>query len=242
VAQRQAEFDSAAATRQGELEGAAVARLAELENSVTEQLATLGQALEAPMTRLIETASETPKAAAEVIGKLREEMSKNIERDNDLLEERSRLMTQLDGLAQTMEQSSAAQRDAIETLINRSAETLSQVGTQFGERLEDEASKLSDVADHFTAHSQEIASLGDAFGVAVQHFSESNNQLIENLTRIEGALEASNNRSDEQLGYYVAQAREIIDHNMLSHREIVDALRGVDSAPQKTAEPAEVSE
>ena len=38
------------------------------------------------MTRLIETASETPRAAAEVIGKLREEVSNNLERDNTLLE------------------------------------------------------------------------------------------------------------------------------------------------------------
>jgi len=203
---------------------AAVARLGELEQGVTTQLATLGQALEAPMTRLIETASETPKAAADVIEKLRLEMSKNIERDNDLLAERTRLMRQLDSLAQTMEQSSAGQREAIDSLISRSADTLAQVGTQFGERLEGEASKLAEVADHFTSSSQDVASLGESFGIAVQQFSESNTQLMENLTRIETSLQASNNRSDEQLSYYVAQAREIIDHNLLSHKEILDAL------------------
>jgi len=204
---------------------AAVARLGELEQGVVTHLASLGQALEAPMTRLIETASETPKAAAEVIDKLRLEMSKNIERDNDLLAERTRLMQQLDSLAQTMEQSSAGQREAIDQLISRSADTLAQVGTQFGERLEGEASKLAEVADHFTASSQDVASLGESFGIAVQQFSDSNTQLMENLTRIETSLQASNNRSDEQLSYYVAQAREIIDHNLLSHKEILDALQ-----------------
>ena len=54
------------------------------------------------MTRLIETASQTPKAAADVIEKLRGEMSKNLERDNDLLSERTRLMEQLDTLSNTL--------------------------------------------------------------------------------------------------------------------------------------------
>mgnify|MGYP000465112736 CR=1 FL=1 len=216
----------------------AVARLGELEQGVATHLATLGQALEAPMTRLIETASETPKAAADVIGQLRQEMSKNIERDNDLLAERARLMQQLDALAQTMEQSSAGQREAIDDLISRSADTLAQVGNQFGERLEGQASKLSEVADHFTVSSQDVASLGESFGIAVQQFSESNTQLMENLTRIETSLQASNNRSDEQLSYYVAQAREIIDHNLLSHKEILDALRLESANQNKDKDPA----
>jgi hypothetical protein len=84
---------------------------------------------------------------------------------------------------------------------------------------------LADVTEQFASRSAEIASLGDAFNSAVTLFSDSNNQLIENLTRIEASLEKSNNRSDEQLGFYVAQAREIIDHNLLSQKEIIDALR-----------------
>ena len=47
---------------------------------------------------------------------------------------------------------------------------------------------------------------------------------MENLARIEQALGVSNERSDEQLAYYVAQAREIIDHNLLSHQKIISAL------------------
>ena len=57
-----------------ELEGPRIL-LAGLEATVTEHLGRLGTALEAPMTRLIETASQTPKAAAEVITRLREEMT-----------------------------------------------------------------------------------------------------------------------------------------------------------------------
>jgi len=208
-------------TRRGDV---AIERLRELESVVTKHLQTLGQSLEEPMTRLIETASQTPKAAAEVIEKLRGEMTKNFERDNDLLAERTSLMAQLDSLSKTLEQSSVGQRDAIDSLIERSAETMSKVGEQFGEQLEGESSKLAGVVENFASSSAEMASLGDAFNAAVALFSESNSQLIENLCRIETSLERSSSRSDEQLAYYVAQAREIIDHNLLTHKEIVDAM------------------
>lgn len=203
---------------------AAVAHLGQLETTVATQLAALGLALEEPMTQLIETASQTPKAAADVIEKLRGEMTKNFERDNDLLSERTRLMEQLDTLSKTLEASSTGQRDAIDALIERSADTLSQVGNQFSERLEGESSKLAGVVDHFASSSADMASLGDAFNAAVMMFSESNKELVENLSSIESALEKSTSRSDEQLAYYVSQAREIIDHNLLSHQQIITAL------------------
>jgi len=204
---------------------AAVERLGELESHVAQHIKSLGESLEEPLTRLIETASQTPKAAADVIEKLRGEMTRNFERDNELLAERSRLMEQLDSLANTLEQNSAGQRDAIDALVEQSAEALSIVGQQFGENLENESSKLSEMVKHFASSSAEMASLGDAFNAAVSVFSESNNLLIENLGRIEISLEKSDSRSNEQLAYYVAQAREIIDHNLLTHKEILDALQ-----------------
>ncbi|MEO7106163.1 MAG: DUF802 domain-containing protein, partial [Rhodoferax sp.] len=63
---------------------AAVERLGELQTALTGHLTTLGTALEDPIARLIETASEAPRAAAEVIGKLRQEVSSSAARDNEL--------------------------------------------------------------------------------------------------------------------------------------------------------------
>jgi hypothetical protein len=213
---------------------AALERLSELESVVTKHLSSLGIALEAPMARLIETASHTPKAAADVIEKLRDEMTKNFERDNDLLSERTRLMQQLDTLSAKLEESSNDQRDAVTNLVERSEETLTQLGSQYSARMDAEYSKLGTMVEHFSSSSIEMASLGDAFNSAVALFSESNNQLIENLSSIETSLEQAGNRNDEQLAYYVAQAREIIDHNLLSHKEIIDAVR-VQSAPQASS-------
>lgn len=200
-------------------------QLTALEASASSQLASLGRELEEPMARLIETASETPRAAAEVIGKLREEVSNNLERDNALLEERQRMMQDLAALTESLQQSSSGQQQAIEDLVSGSTTMLQTIGEQFQENLSGEASRLSEITVDVAGSAAEMASLGEAFGLAVQLYSESNTQLVDNLSRIEQSMEQSTERSDEQMSYYVAQAREIIDQSMLSQREIIEELR-----------------
>ena len=204
---------------------AASQRLADLEATVASHLATLGKELEEPMTRLIQTASETPKAAAEVIGHLRNEISKNIERDNALLKERQQLMQQLDTLSGTLGQTSADQQEAIEGLVSSSASLLQQVGGRFNEEVSSGLSGLSEMSDHFSSSAVQMSSLGEAFSQAVQQFNDSNAGLVEHLSKIEQAMDQSSSRSDEQMGYYVAQAREIIDQSMMSQREVFEELR-----------------
>ena len=204
---------------------AALARLAELESTVTSHLGTLGKELEAPMTRLIQTASETPRAAAQVIEHLRTEISNNIERDNGLLEERKRIMEELNTLSGSLEKTSDMQRQSIEKLLNSSSDMLQDVGTQFGGHVESELSRMSQVTDSFAGSVTQMSSLGDAFSLAITLFNESNNTLMDHLARIEESMDKSSARSDEQMGYYVAQAREIIDQSMMSQKEVFDGLR-----------------
>ena len=203
----------------------AVERMAQLESVVANHLTSLGNALEAPMTQLIEIASETPRAAAEVIGQLRQEISNNIERDNKLLEERTQLLSKLDAASETYIQTSADQRDAIEKLVEFSAQRLNGISEQFSSNVVNEIDKVSELTDHFSVSAAEIASLGEAFTLAVGLFNESNSKLIDSLGQIEHSLKDSNTRSNEQLGYYVAQAREVIDYSVLSQKEIFDELR-----------------
>ncbi|MCP5163368.1 MAG: DUF802 domain-containing protein [Hahellaceae bacterium] len=203
----------------------AVNRLAELEASVSTHLAALGQSLEAPMIRLIQTASETPRAAAEVIEKLRSEISKNIERDNQLLEERTHSMQELQSLSAALQQASTGQLSAVEALVQSSSAMLETVGGNFTQHVAQEVSKISSVADQFASSAIEMSSLGEAFHQAMSLHSEANSKLMESLGQIERALEKSSARSDEQLGYYVAQARDVIDHSILSQKEIFEELR-----------------
>lgn len=206
---------------------AAVERLSTLESTVAEHLGALGTALEAPMTRLIETASVAPKAAAEVIEQLRREISTNIERDNAMLAERTRMMESLKQLMGALDQASAAQQQAVEQLVQTSAELLHNLGAEFTRQVSTDTARLEDVAAQLTGSSIEVASLSEAFGFAVELFKESNEKLIDNFNRIEASLEKSSTRSDEQLAYYVAQAREIIDLSMMSQKEVFEELRRI---------------
>jgi hypothetical protein len=217
---------------------AAVERLGQLQTEVTNHLTTLGAALEEPITRLIETASEAPRAAAEVIGQLREQISSSVARDNELLEERSRIMETLNGLLDAINHASQEQRAVIDSLVASSATVLNTAAGAITDNVAAETAKLSDIAAHVTSSAVDVASLSEALGVAVLSFNEANEKLVANLDRIEGAMDKSMSRSDEQLAYYVAQAREIIDLSMTSQKEVVEELRQLSAKQAAFAEEA----
>ena len=204
--------------------GAAVERLGQLQNAVTAHLGTLGKALEEPITRLIQTASEAPRAAAEVIGKLRQEVSNSAARDNQLLEERSRILATLNGLLDSIHHASAEQRQVIDTLVSASAVALQDASTRFAQQVGSETGKLAELAAQVGSSAVDVAALGETFGFAVRSFNEANENLITHLQRIEAAMDKSLTRSDEQLAYYVAQAREVIDLCMLSQKQVMESL------------------
>lgn len=175
--------------------------------------------------RLMETAAEAPRAAAEVIGQLRQEISNSMARDNSLLEERGRIMATLNVLLDAINQSAAEQRSAIDSLVTQSTSLLDRVGGQFAERIGTESNRMAEMATQVASSAVEVSSLSESFGFAVQQFADANEKTIASLERIEGALDKSMARSDEQLAYYVAQARELIDLSIMSQKRIVDDLQ-----------------
>jgi hypothetical protein len=178
----------------------------------------------AEISQLVQAASEAPKAAAEVVAELRQKLSESMARDTAMLEERSRLLATVETLLDAVNHASTEQRTVVDALVTTTADLLERVGTQFADKVELETGKLGTVAAQVTGSAVEVASLGDAFGAAVQVFGESNDKLVAHLQRIETALDKSLVRSDEQLAYYVAQAREVIDLSMLSQKQIVEDL------------------
>jgi len=182
--------------------------------------ATIGE-----IAQLTHTAAEAPRAAAELMGQLRQQLSDSLVRDTELLAERQRIMDTLRTLLDAIQHAATEQRGAIDALVSSSSTLLQQVGTQLAERIGAEADRLNDVAAQVTGSALEVGALGEAFTAGVQRFSESSEGLIGTLQRIEAALAQSGARSDEQLAYYVAQAREIIDLSMLSQKQIVEDLQ-----------------
>ncbi|MFM0368239.1 DUF802 domain-containing protein [Paraburkholderia aspalathi] len=209
------------ATRQQEI----CDTLAQTARDISAQTQAHASSTIAEIGQLVEAASEAPKAAAEVVAELRQKLSDSMVRDTAMLDERSRLLATLETLLDAVNHASTEQRTAVDALVATSADLLDRVSTRFTDKVELETGKLGAVAAQVTGSAVEVASLGEAFGAAVQVFGESNTTLVAHLQRIEAALDKSLARSDEQLAYYVAQAREVIDLSMMSQKQIVEDLQ-----------------
>lgn len=189
----------------------------------------------AEISQLVQAASEAPRAAADVIAELRQKLSDSMVRDTAMLEERNQLMGTLQTLLDAVNHASTEQRSAIDALVATSADLLHRVGTRFTDHIEAETGKLGGIAAQVAAGATEVASLGDALGAAVQAFGQSNEELLVRLQAIEGALDRSLARSDDQLAYYVAQAREVIDLSLSAQRQITLDLQQLGGTPPAAA-------
>ncbi len=169
--------------------------------------------------RLLQSAGEAPRAAAEVMGELRQALSDSLARDTTQLQERTQLMGTLSTLL-----------DA----VNHASRVLAGAGARFSETVDTEARSLQGVSAQLVGSAAEVASLGEGFGVSVQLFSQASERLTAQLGRIEAALGQSLSRSDEQLAYYVAQAREIVDLTLDSQRQIVEDMQRLQAAAPVT--------
>ena len=204
---------------------AVLAALADTAQTMASQSATQAASTLGEIHRLLDAAAAAPRAAAEVMGELRDKLTDSMARDNAMLDERARVLDTLGALLERVNHASSEQRQAIDQLVGGSAEVLERTAARFAERLEADSTRLAEAAAHIGAGATEIASLGDAFGQAVQAFGESNTLLTGHLQQLDDTLAKSIARSDEQLAYYVAQAREVIDLSLSSQQQIMGDLQ-----------------
>ncbi|EHR72373.1 uncharacterized protein involved in chromosome partitioning [Burkholderiales bacterium JOSHI_001] len=193
------------------------------------------------VARLVDTAAEAPRAAADVVAQLRDKLSDSMVRDNAMLEERARVMATLNTLLDAVQHTSTEQKMAIDSLVASTAAWLESTGARFNDKVDAQSASLqalsTQLGSQLGSSAVEVASLGEAFGAAVAQFSASSGQLMGQLQRVEEALGKSLVRSDEQLAYYVAQAREVIDLSLMSQKQIVEDLQRV--AGRRSAEASE---
>ncbi|HEY9067795.1 MAG TPA: DUF802 domain-containing protein [Burkholderiaceae bacterium] len=245
VTDTHATWDAAAAAREQERMSAfhdgmatMAATLARTSQTIAAQAEAHARATIAEIERLMQTAAAAPRAAAEVIAELRTALSDSLARDNTALDERNRLLGTLGSLLDAVNHASTEQRAAIDALVQATTEVLDRAGARFAETVASESRTLQAVSAQVTGSAAEVASLGEGFGVAVQLFSSASEQLTAQLQRIETALGHSMARSDEQLAYYVAQAREIVDLTLGSQKQIVEDLQQLAQAPAPASRAA----
>jgi hypothetical protein len=155
------------------------------------------------------------------------------------LEERQRLMHRLDLVLASIEQAALGQREANSGLLQAAAQMLDSVQSQFAVQLEREAQVLVDAATQNSGSVLEMASMSDGFAHAVTVFGESNEKLMMALQDMSERMELSLRRSDEQLSYYLAQAREIVDMTVMSQQQVHHELQQLARRSAKVAQQEE---
>ncbi|HEY4529544.1 MAG TPA: DUF802 domain-containing protein [Luteimonas sp.] len=213
---------SAEAARRHEAASEALARAAV---DIGEQSRTHAAATIAEISTLVEAASEAPRAAAEVVAELRQKLSDSMARDTAMLAERTQLMETLATLLDAVNHASSEQRGAIDALVATTAGVLEQAGARFGDQVQAGTGAIETAVARIEAGASDAAALGEALAGAVAQFGERNAELAGRLDGIAAALDAAGTRNDEQLAFYVAQARELVDLSVLAQKQIIGELR-----------------
>jgi hypothetical protein len=177
-----------------------------------------------PITRLLQTASEVPQAAAGVISQLRLEMSRVAERDNLALQERTVLLEQLGTLLQAVNQASGEQRAPSMPWWRRPPSVMEQAGARFAQALDAQPARPP-TPPPTSAPARSNWPAWPRPSAPACSCSRPATTSSPRLQRIEASLVRSTARSDEQLAYYVAQAREVIDLSIASQQGLVENLR-----------------
>lgn len=185
----------------------------------------LGTALEQTAAQVAAQAAELAGAGRAQLDVLREEMQRVAAREHGALEERTTLLQRFDALLQSVDAGTQRQHAATEALVASASSAMEQAATQFAQALQAQAGHATEAASQVQASAIEVASLAEAFQQGMQLFQAGNDKLAQLLQQVEASLTRATARSDEQLAYYVAQAREVIDLSIASQQGLVDNLR-----------------
>lgn len=109
--------------------------------------------------------------------------------------------------------------------LQKLAQALESLPGETREALANGNQQLAEAGARLNAGSADLASLSEAFESAVERWQETNSRLGEQLSGIEMALQDSQSRSDEQMQYYIRQARELIDLSLAAQKEIFGEVR-----------------
>lgn len=156
---------------------------------------------------------------------LREAHAESRTHEAALREEQAALGQQLAHLVDTMQSRLGAQHDALSGFVANAEALFAGSSQRTEQQLEQATAQLSTAADDFAAGVAELAGLGDALAQWAAAFATANEQLKTAADQLESAVLASAQRSDEQMGYYVAQAREVVDYSVQAQQALIDQMR-----------------
>lgn len=166
-------------------------------------------------------------AATEAMAALRQQTSESLARDREQLAERERLLGAVDTLMQALQHAATEQRQALDGLLATAAQKLDDSAERFDTQASQVAASLATATEQAGVSAHTLATVGEGFAQALQGFSQANQALGGQLAAVEAALGQHLARSDEQLAYYVAQAREVIELTLGAQQQLLEDLRRV---------------
>ncbi len=191
---------------------------------------TLKPAIDSTMAGLAAAVADITGELREAVTGIRSEAEAAAQRDLALLEQQRGLLAELTTTAEALREEAGQHRASAEALTENAGRLLADTSTRFETRVESDSGRLAEVAEHFAASAIELSSLGEALGAAMAQFQDNSTELRATLAQMDAALCSSTQRSDEQMGYYVAQAREVIDHSVLAQQQLIEQLRQLSHA------------
>ncbi|MBT6179609.1 MAG: hypothetical protein HOI23_20385 [Deltaproteobacteria bacterium] len=212
--------------------------LGRLDAVVQEHLSLLGEGLEAPLTKVIETAAEAPKSVSKMLETLDTRLEERLERENSLLQDRQDLMDAMRLATEAVQKSTEQQGTTLEELVSNCDNQMSGMRERANEELMKAREQLEQSASMIATGGVEMTAVASMFTTAVEDYRKSNDTLMEGLVSIQEALNHSGERSNDQLSMYVDQAREIIDQSIISQKEMFDALREMRPTADKVELPS----
>lgn len=142
-----------------------------------------------------------------------------------LRREQAALGEQLGTLVQTLQVSLADQQEALTRFVGNADALFAESSDRAEQQLAAGVSRLGEASDDFAMSVTELASLGEALAQWATAFEAANGQLKAAADQLESAVLASAERSDEQMGYYVAQAREVVDYSVQAQQALIEQMR-----------------
>ena len=195
-----------------------------VQNALTAAMTTNAQLTVDTLRPIVES---TMAGLDSAVATVRKEASDALQRDEALLQSQRELVTGLQATAGALAQDSAAYRSTLDEFAQQTATALDATALQFASTVGQEADRLAGGGGQFAAGAQGLTALGDALGSAVAQFDAVAQGLSTTLQQLAQGMEEAAGRSDEQLAYYVAQAREVIDHSALAQQKLLDQLREI---------------
>lgn len=161
----------------------------------------------------------------DTLASLRESNADSLERETALRREQQSLAGQLAAVADAVRESAAGQQLALERFVINAEEMFAASGARADQQISVGTGRLTEVSDEFAVSVTELASLGDALLQLATGFDAANERLKSAAEQLESVVLTSASRSDEQMGYYVAQAREVIDYSVQAQQALIEQMR-----------------